>query len=166
MKAEDMAERNMRGRTQVHRVGDRVPSRVHTRPSRAKPRAYLRLIGARKRPFARIRRAVSRCFAADGQLITVRQVLQRSYPRAKLFKSWHYHSARRALRQVAVIVACSRYGRGRPSLWAVADYAPLSQPKKKYRRFNILVYLASPLSTQNGIPNSLIVGSINGLSRP
>jgi hypothetical protein len=50
---------------------------------------------------------------ADGRPITVRQVLERSYPRLKRFRSWHYHGARRALRKVAIVVACSRYsGRG------------------------------------------------------
>jgi len=90
--------------------------------SRARSRsasARMRVIAARKRPGARIRRAVSRCFvAADGQPILVRQVLERAYPRQKRFSTWHYWSAYRALRGVAVAVARNRFGRGRPALWA------------------------------------------------
>jgi hypothetical protein len=75
---------------------------------------WCRGIAAKSRPNARIRCAVRREFilAADG-LVTVRAVLERAYSRWRLkrFKSWHYHSARRALRMVA---ARDRFGRGRP----------------------------------------------------
>ena len=88
------------------------------RRQRGSPREYLRLIAAKKRPGARIRLAVSRCFiAGDGQPITVRQVLERAYPRLRRFNSWHYHGARLALRKVAITVARNRLGRERPSLW-------------------------------------------------
>jgi hypothetical protein len=66
----------------------------------------------------RIRLAVRRCFIAGNQQpITIRQVLQRSYPRLRRFTSWHYLAARRALRSMAIVIARSRFGKGRPNLW-------------------------------------------------
>jgi hypothetical protein len=44
--------------------------------------------------------------------------LERAYPRLKRFIPWHYQSARRALRSTAVVIARSRFGKGRPNLWA------------------------------------------------
>jgi hypothetical protein len=85
---------------------------------RFRDRTYQSAIAAKKRPNARIRRAVRREFITRGQLVTVRQVLERAFPRLSHFRSWHYHSARRALRQSATIVARSRFGSGRPALWA------------------------------------------------
>jgi len=85
---------------------------------RGKPKEYLRVIASKKRPGARIRLAVRRCFITHGQPITIRQVLERAYPRLRRFTSWHYLAARRALRQSASVVARCRFGRGRPCLWA------------------------------------------------
>src|SRR5262249_28503095 len=94
-------------------------------------RAQMAVIAARKRPNARIRSAVRRAFIlSNNEPITGRAVLERAFPRLKRFKHWHRWSARRALLQVAVVVARHRYGRGRPCLWAVADYAHLSRSKK------------------------------------
>jgi len=84
---------------------------------RGKPKEYLRVIASKKRPGARIRLAVRRCFITRGQLITVRQVLDRAYPRLRRFTGWHYLAARRALRQSASVVARNRFGRGRAALW-------------------------------------------------
>ena len=81
-------------------------------------RAYLSLIAAKSRPGARIRLAVKRGFiVSDGHPITIRQVLERAYPRLGRFVSWHYLAARRALRKEAIVIARNRYGRGRPNLW-------------------------------------------------
>src|SRR5262249_19107643 len=88
--------------------------------SRSQNRAHMAAIAARKRPNARIRLAVRRAFIlSDGGLITCRMALERAFPRLRRFIPWHYKSARRALRQVAVVVARHRYGRGRPNLWAL-----------------------------------------------
>jgi hypothetical protein len=56
---------------------------------------------------------------SNGHPITIRQVLQRGYPRLREFTSWHYLAARRALRSMAVVIARSRYGRGRPNFWVL-----------------------------------------------
>ena len=80
-------------------------------------KARLRAIASKKRPGARIRRSISRCFIIRGQLITIGQVLRRSYPRLDRYSSWHYLAARRALRHDATVVARCRFGRGRPNLW-------------------------------------------------
>ena len=81
-------------------------------------KAHQSLIAAKKRPFARIRLATRRCFVL-GSPILVRQILARAYPKLRHFRSWHYHSVRRALRsEGAVQIARCRYGRGRPALWA------------------------------------------------
>src|SRR5262245_20888662 len=85
-------------------------------------RDYLRLIASRKRPNARIRTAVRRAFIlSNGKPITARQVLERAYPRLRRFKDYHRWSARRALLQVAVVVARNRFGKGRANLWAQHD---------------------------------------------
>ena len=76
------------------------------------------VIGAKSR-MGRVRVAVRRCFIAHGDLITVRQVLERCYPRQKRFRSRQYDLARCALRRVAIVVARCRFGRGRPCLWAL-----------------------------------------------
>ena len=81
-------------------------------------REHLRLIAVKSRPGARIRRAVRRGFiVSDGHPITIRQVLERAYPRLRHFVSWHYLAARRALRKEAIVIARNRFGRGRPNLW-------------------------------------------------
>jgi hypothetical protein len=85
-------------------------------------REYMLAIAAKSRPGARIRLAVRRCFIlSDGRPILVRDVLSRAFPKLRRFNSWHYWSARRALRQVAVIIARKRHGRGRACLWALRD---------------------------------------------
>jgi hypothetical protein len=84
-------------------------------------RDFCRAIAAKKRPNARIRRAVRQQFiVSNGEPILVREVLERAYirRRPKRFAPWHYCSAYRALRQVAIVVARNRFGRGRPALWA------------------------------------------------
>ena len=96
-------------------------NRVETRPKRGRPKVYLSLIAARKRPGARIRLAVRRCFIVHGDLVTIREVLQRSYPKLRRFKSWHYLAARRALRKDAIAVARCRFGKGRACLWRPRD---------------------------------------------
>jgi hypothetical protein len=81
-------------------------------------RSHLRLIASKQRLGARIRRAVSRCFAVvDNGPILARDVLTRAFPRLRRFDSWHYKSAYRALRRVAIVIACNR-SRGRPNLWS------------------------------------------------
>ena len=94
-------------------LGDKAVMR-----QRGRPKEYLRVIASKKRPGARIRLAVRRCFIVHGQLITIGQVLRRSYPRLRHYTSWHYLAARRALRHDASVVARCRFGRGRPNLWA------------------------------------------------
>src|SRR5262249_6935968 len=78
-------------------LGDKAVMR-----QRGRPKEYLRVIASKKRPGARIRLAVRRCFITHGRLVTVRQVLDRAYPRLRRFTSWHYLAARRALRQSPV----------------------------------------------------------------
>jgi hypothetical protein len=73
---------------------------------------------ASKSRIGRIRRAAKRCFITSGGTISIRDVLERAYPRLKRFTAWHYLAARRALRKEAIIVGRNRYGRGRPALWA------------------------------------------------
>src|SRR5262245_26386053 len=97
---------------------------------RGKPKEYLRVIASKKRPGARIRLAVRRCFIIGGHLITIRQVLERAYPRLRRFTSWHYLAARRALRQCASAVARNRFGRGRPCLWASKSAAACQRVAK------------------------------------
>jgi hypothetical protein len=80
-------------------------------------KARMLAIGAKSR-MGRVRVAVRRCFIVHGDLITVRQVLERCYPRQNRFRSRQYDLARGALRKVAIIIARNRYGRGRPALWA------------------------------------------------
>ena len=95
------------------------------RPPDRNSRAYLSLIASKSRPGARIRLATHRCFIlSDGGPITIRQVLERAYPRLRRFTSWHYLAARRALRKEAVIVGRNRFGRGRANLWALKDHKP------------------------------------------
>jgi hypothetical protein len=102
MDAGMMGERNTRGRFEARR---------------SSVRAHLRLIASKSRT-GRIKLAVRREFIlSNGHPITIRQVLQRGYPRLRRFTSWHYLAARRALRSTAVVIARSRYGRGRPNLW-------------------------------------------------
>jgi hypothetical protein len=61
-----------------------------------------------------IKLAVRREFIiSNGRPITIRQVLQRGYPRLRRFTAWHYLAARRALRIEATVIARCRYGRGR-----------------------------------------------------
>jgi hypothetical protein len=80
-------------------------------------RDRLHLIASRKR-LGRIKLAVRREFIlSDGHPITIRQVLQRGYPRLRRFTAWHYLAARRALRREAMVIARCRYGSGRPNLW-------------------------------------------------
>jgi hypothetical protein len=87
-------------------------------PKGSRDRAWLRLIASKSR-IGRIRLAVRRGFiVSDGQPITIRQVLERAYPRQRRFTSWHYLAARRALRKEAIVIARGRFGRGRPNLWA------------------------------------------------
>ena len=87
-------------------------ARTHSR------NGYMRAIASESR-VGRIRRAVKRCFIlADGAPITIRQVMERSYPRLQRFTAWHYLAARRALRKEATIIARNRHGRGRPNLWS------------------------------------------------
>ena len=84
-------------------------------------REHLRLI-ARKSRFGRIKIAVRREFIlADGRLISTPAVLRRAYPRLKRFTRSHYLAAYRALRQLAVMVARNRFGRGRPALWQASE---------------------------------------------
>jgi hypothetical protein len=84
-------------------------------------RDHLRLIASKSR-IGRIKLAARREFiVSNSHPITIRQVLQRAYPRLRRFTSWHYLSARRALRSMAVVIARRRYGRGRPNLWALKD---------------------------------------------
>jgi hypothetical protein len=73
---------------------------------------------ASKSRIGRIRRAAKRCFIASGGTISIRDVLERAYPRLKRFTAWHYLAARRALRKEAIIIGRIRFGRGRPALWA------------------------------------------------
>jgi hypothetical protein len=89
--------------------------------SHSRSREYLRLIASKPRPFARIRLAVARCFMVSDGPITIRQVLERSYPRLRRFTAWHYLAARRALRLSAEVIGRNRYGRGRPNLWMPRD---------------------------------------------
>jgi hypothetical protein len=80
--------------------------------------AHLRAIASKSR-VGRIKLAVRREFIlSNGNPITTPQVLRRSYPRQKRFTCWHYLAARRALRQVANVIARNRFGRGCPCLWA------------------------------------------------
>jgi len=77
------------------------------------------VIGAKSR-IGRVRHAVLRGFIiSDGKPITVRDVLERCYPRQRRFRSRQYDLARCALRRVAVIIARNRFGRGRAALWAL-----------------------------------------------
>jgi len=51
-------------------------------------------------PRARVRLAVGGGFIlSDARPITIRQVLERAYPRLRRFTSWPYLTARRALRK-------------------------------------------------------------------
>jgi len=75
------------------------------------------VIGAKTR-MGRVRVAVRRCFVLS-DVVLVRDVLERCYPRQTRFRSRQYDLARGALRRVAVIVARNRFGRGRPALWAL-----------------------------------------------
>jgi hypothetical protein len=90
---------------------------------RARPRIRGRgFVIASKSRTGRIRIAVRRGFIlSDGQPITIRQVLERAYPRLKRFTAWHYLAARRTLRKSAIVIARNRFGRGRPNLWAQQD---------------------------------------------
>ena len=86
---------------------------------RARPRRGRGFVIASKSRKGRIRLAVTRGFIlSDGQPITSRQVLERAYPRLNRFTAWHYLAVRRALRHDAIVIARSRFGRGRPCLWA------------------------------------------------
>jgi len=86
---------------------------MRSRGAQRRGKAYLRAIASKSRPRARIRLAVGRGFIlSDGQPITVRQVLERAYPRLRRFTSWHYLAARRALRKSAIVVGRNRFGRG------------------------------------------------------
>lgn len=69
----------------------------------------------------RIRRCVKRAFiVSNGELITVRDVLARAYPRLRRFNDWHRWSCRRALLlEGATAIARMRFTRGRPNLWAL-----------------------------------------------
>ena len=76
------------------------------------------LVIASKSRIGRVRLAARRGFiVSDGHPITIRQVLERAYPRLRRFVSWHYLAARRALRKEAIVIARNRFGRGRPNLW-------------------------------------------------
>ena len=67
----------------------------------------------------RIRRAVRRAFiVSGGKPILARDVLERAFPRVKNPTDWQRWSVRRALLKEAVVIARSRFGRGRPALWA------------------------------------------------
>jgi hypothetical protein len=81
----------------------------------------VRIIASKPR-IGRIKLAVRREFIiSNGRPITIRQVLQRGYPRLRRFTAWHYLAARRALRIEATVIARCRYGRGRPNLWVPRD---------------------------------------------
>jgi hypothetical protein len=73
------------------------------------------IVGILRRDLDPVKLAVRREFIlSNGHPITIRQVLQRGYPRLRCFTAWHYLSARRALRGIAVVIARSRFGKGRP----------------------------------------------------
>ena len=97
---------------------------------RSRSRAYQMAIAAKSRPNARVRRAVSRCFiVSNGQPILTREVLSRAFPKQQRFSSWHYWSAYRALRGVAVVVGRHRFGRGRPNLWKPNEHIGGDKPE-------------------------------------
>jgi len=98
---------------------DRVPG---TGEARTRPRSeHLRLIASKKR-MGRIRRAVRREFIlSDGKPILARDVLERSYPRLKVFLRGHRRAVWRALCIDAECVGRMLRGRGRPSLWVKRD---------------------------------------------
>ena len=54
---------------------------------------------------------------SNGHPITTRDVLQRAYPRLKHYKRWQRWSVWRVLLSDAVLIARSRFGKGRPNLW-------------------------------------------------
>ena len=94
--------------------GDTDPSRVQSRALKRSYRTNPPRIASR---MGRIRVAARRCFiVSQGAPILARDVLERAYPRLRQFKHWHRWSARRALLQVAVVVARCR---GRPNLWVL-----------------------------------------------
>jgi hypothetical protein len=92
-------------------------------PTRAQ-RSGQRFVIASDSRIGRIRRAVKRAFIVDGELITVRDVLARAYPRLRRFNDWHRWSYRRALlSEGATTVARMRFTRGRPNLWAPKEHS-------------------------------------------
>jgi hypothetical protein len=87
-------------------------------PTRSR-KGYMRAI-ARNSRFGRVKLAARREFLlADGQLVSTPAVMRRAYPRLRRYNRSHYLAAYRALRQLAVMVARNRHGRGRPGLWLV-----------------------------------------------
>ena len=79
---------------------------------------YMRAIASKSR-IGRIRRAVRRAFIlSGGKPILARDVLERSYPRLKIFLRGHRRAVWRALRMDAVVIGRMLRGRGRPALWA------------------------------------------------
>jgi hypothetical protein len=79
---------------------------------------YMRAIASKSR-MGRIRRAVRRAFIlSGGKPILARDVLERSYPRLKIFLRGHRRAVWRALRMDAVVIGRMLRGRGRPNLWA------------------------------------------------
>ena len=101
-------------------------------------RDHLRRIASKR--IGRIRRSVKREFIlSNGHPITIRQVLQRGYPRLRRFTAWHYLAARRALRIEATVIARCRYGRGRPNLWMPKDSQHDSNIKSKGESYQSIV---------------------------
>jgi hypothetical protein len=91
-------------------------SRVRARTQRI---GFMRAIASKSRPDARIRRAVRRAFIlSNGKPILARDVLERSYPRLKIFLRGHRRAVWRALCMDAECIGRMLKGRGRPCLWA------------------------------------------------
>jgi hypothetical protein len=103
-------------------IADRRVDRSHRGlPAHKRGGEYARAIASKKR-LGRIRRAVHRAFIlSDGQPILARTVLERSYPRLKVFLRGHRRAVWRALLQEAQVIARNRFGRGRANLWARRD---------------------------------------------
>jgi hypothetical protein len=84
---------------------------------------HMRAIASKNR-MGRIRRAVRRAFIlSDGKPILARDVLERSYPRLRIFLRGHRRAVWRALCMDAVCIGRQLRGRGRPNLWAPKRHA-------------------------------------------
>jgi len=87
--------------------------------AQTRPRKGYKFVIPSKTRMGRLRIAVRRCFIlSGGKPICIADVLSRAYPRFKRFPNGYRWSVRQALLRDAEIIGRTRFGRGRPNLWA------------------------------------------------